>query len=382
MSTSTTITRRPPADPPRTPQPRTRASRTALDPLAPPSALVEWALDTAGRINGFGTDPGATLAWCVDVGKRAPRAGEGRTRELWDLLAAVAALDVSAARMLEPHLDALGILRQAGFAPGGELQLLGLDQVRARAASSWGVFAAEGAGGRLEAVADGENWRLRGTKPWCSLAAHLTHALVTASVGGGERRLFAVDLRHSRVHAHDGPWFARGLENVVSTDVDFDEVPAVPVGEAGWYLARPGFAWGGMTVAACWWGASVAIAEPLRTAARSERADQLALVHLGRADAALWGARAVLREAADLVDAGESPAVGERLLAERVRGIVVDAAALALAETDAALGPAPLVADEAHARRVADLRLYLRQHHGPRDTARIGRDLVAAADRA
>jgi hypothetical protein len=203
---------------------------------------------------------------------------------------------------------------------------------------------------------------------------------VTASVEGGERRLFAVDLHDSRVSAHDGPWFARGLENVVSTDVDFDDVPALAVGDAGWYLTRPGFAWGGMSVAACWWGAAVGIAEPLLRAARSERADQLALVHLGRADAALWAARSVLGEAADLVDAGESSSIGDRLLAERVRGVVAEAASLTLAETDAALGPAPLVADEAHARRVADLHLYLRQHHGARDSARIGRELAAAAD--
>ena len=114
MPTSMTITRSPVTDPTRPAQPRTDASRTALDPLAPPSPLVEWALETARRTPGFGTDPGATLAWCVDVGKRAPQAGEGRTRELWDLLAAVAALDVSAARMLEPHLDALAILRARG----------------------------------------------------------------------------------------------------------------------------------------------------------------------------------------------------------------------------------------------------------------------------
>ena len=46
---------------------------------------------------------------------------------------------------------------------------------------------------------------------------------------------------------------------------------------------------------------------------------------------------------------------------------------MTLAEADAALGPAPLVQNEDHARRVSDLHLYLRQHHGLRDTARIGR---------
>ena len=345
-----------------------------LGPLAARSALTEWALETARRTVGFGTDVEATLGWCIDVGKRAPRVGAGRTRELWELLAEIAALDVSAVRMLEPHLDALSILGQAGLGLGTDHDDSDLERVRARAGSTWGVFAAEGAGRRLDAVPDGDGWRLRGTKPWCSLAAHLTHALVTASVDGGERRLFAVDLRDSRVRAHEGPWFARGLQDVVSTDVDFDDVPAAAVGDVGWYLTRPGFAWGGMSVAACWWGAAKGIAEPLLTAARSERADQLALVHLGSVDAALWAARAVLGEAADLIDAGRAAAVGDRLLAERVRAVVADAATLALAETDAALGPAPLVTDEAHARRVADLHLYLRQHHGPRDIARIGRE--------
>lgn len=50
-----------------------------------------------------------------------------------------------------------------------------------------------------------------------------------------------------------------------------------------------------------------------------------------------------------------------------------------LAEADAALGPAPLVADESYARRVSDLHLYLRQHHGLRDSARLGRELIDAA---
>lgn len=378
-TTSITITRAPLAGTPRRPIGSVAVSRTALAPATSAGPLVEWAIDTARRTPGFGTDVEATLAWCVEVGKRAPRVGEGRTRELWELLGAVAALDVSASRMLEPHLDALSILDQAGLALGGEHDTSALERVRARAGSTWGVFAAESTGSQLEALPDGDGWRLSGTKPWCSLAAQLTHALVTAFVEGEGRRLFAVDLRDSRVRPHDGPWFAHGLRDVVSAAVDFDDAPAVAVGETGWYLDRPGFAWGGMSVAACWWGAAVGVSEPLLAAARSERADQLALVHLGRADAALWAARAVLAEAADLLDRGRSPALGDRLLAERVRAVVADAATLALAETDAALGPAPLVADEQHARRVADLHLYLRQHHGGRDSARIGRALVTAA---
>ena len=37
-----------------------------------------------------------------------------------------------------------------------------------------------------------------------------------------------------------------------------------------------------------------------------------------------------------------------------------------------ALGPAPLAFDPDHARRVADLQLYVRQHHAERDEAALG----------
>ena len=72
------------------------------------------ALEAAENEATLGTDVAGTLDWCVDVGRRAPVVGEGETKRLWELLAAVAMRNVSAARMLEPHLDALSILRQSG----------------------------------------------------------------------------------------------------------------------------------------------------------------------------------------------------------------------------------------------------------------------------
>ncbi|CPU68102.1 dehydrogenase [Mycobacteroides abscessus] len=42
-----------------------------------------------------------------------------------------------------------------------------------------------------------------------------------------------------------------------------------------------------------------------------------------------------------------------------------------------ALGPGPLTTDERFARRVADLGLYVRQHHAERDDASLGRALFA-----
>ncbi len=115
----------------------------------------------------------------------------------------------------------------------------------------------------------------------------------------------------------------------------------------------------------------------LREAAASDRADQLARVHLARADTALWVARTVLGETAAVFGAGGSASEGLR--AARARTVVAEAVETTLAEAAHALGPLPLVADEAHARRVADLQIYLRQHHGERDVARIGADVATGA---
>lgn len=337
------------------------------------------------QVLGFGGRVAPALEWASAVGQVTPLPGGGETVRLWELLASTAAADVGVARVLEPHLDALAILAAAGD--------VDLEQVGAGTRSSWGVYAAEGPGVRVTATQHAGGWTLDGVKPWCSLARDLSHALVTAWTDDG-RRLFAVDLRSPAVSADAGPWVARGLAQVVSAPVRFDSAPAVPVGDTGWYLSRPGFAWGGIGVAACWWGGAVGVARDVFAACTRREPDQLALAHLGAIDTALAGARAVLLEASDVVDGraphespAEPPASGRRspdetavppgVLARRTRNVVARAVEETLARAAHALGPAPLAHDETHARRVADLALYVRQHHAERDDAALGRDLVA-----
>ena len=60
------------------------------------------------------------------------------------------------------------------------------------------------------------------------------------------------------------------------------------------------------------------------------------------------------------------------MLALRTRGIVARAVDEVLARVGRALGPAPLALEAEHARRVADLQLYVRQHHAERDQASLG----------
>lgn len=344
-------------------------------------------------------DIGAALELARGIGPTAPAPGSGRTLELWEVLATVAAADPTVARVLEPHLDALAILGALDTDLDIDADLgtdLDLGSIGADDGSTWGVFAAEAPGVVLTAALTGQRWSISGTKPWCSLADRLSHALVTAHIPDGGRRLFAVSLASAGVRTTTDGWHARGLWAVTSGPVDFDRVDAVPVGAPGWYLERPGFAWGGIGVAAVWWGAAVGIARLIDERARSREPDQIALMHLGATDAALWAARSALVTAAAAIDtAGVDTAVGadERrstpgsvrvgagILAARTRAIVAGAAEDVIRRAGHTLGPAPLALDARHAGRVADLELYLRQHHAERDEAALGRAILAGGSR-
>ena len=337
-----------------------RGSWSGVPPADPQLAdLLDGVDDAAGS-------PLAALSLAEGAAAALPMPGAGRTAELWCGLAEIAAVDLTVARSLEPHLDALAILAQAreeGY-------------VVPPTSGTWGVFAAEGPETRLAARAVNGAVLLSGRKPWCSLAEHLDHALVTAWVDESRRALVAVDLAHPGVSLVDQPWVARGLREVRSTGLDLTDVPGQAVGPPGWYLSRPGFAWGGLGVAAVWLGGAMGIARTMRAAAQGREPDQIGLLLLGRVDAGLTAGAAVLTEAAHAVDQGL--AQGEHAWARcvRTRQVVHDACESVLESAAHSLGPGPLAGDERHAARIADLQLYLRQHKAERDEAVVGRALV------
>lgn len=283
--------------------------------------------------------------------------------EAFSGLATLGCVDLSTARIVEPHVDAMAILAQSGA------DLDGIDGLAER--SAWGVFAANGPGHRLVAEETTSGWTLSGSKPWCSLAGRLSHALITAS-DQGRQRLFAVQLASSSSVTDESSWKPRGLTDVVTATLHLDGAPAVPVGEAGWYLDRPGFAWGGIGVAAVWFGGAAALAGRLIDSARMREPDQVALMSIGVCDRALMAGLGSLRRAGEMIDAGFATGHEGALLAARVRACVAWSVDEVLRTVGHALGPGPLAFDEQHARRVADLTLYVRQHHAERDLARIG----------
>ncbi len=284
----------------------------------------------------------------------------------------MAAVDLSLARLVEGHADAVAILHELGApdrATGAEL-----------GAELAGVWAAEP--DRLVAEPAAGGWRLSGEKRWCSGGAAVDLALVTATAPDGPR-LFLV--RPTDLEPVPGSWQPLGMQDSDSQTMRFRAVavaPADAIGGPGAYVGRPGFWHGGAGVAAVWWGGAAAVLEPLGRMAMGEPAhpdDLVALAH-GRARRRLDAAAAVLREGAAAIDAAPHDGDGARLVALRTRSLVEDAARTVLAESAQARGAGPLCHDPGHQRRVADLIVYLGQQRADRGTAAFGR--AAAADPA
>jgi hypothetical protein len=291
-----------------------------------------------------------------------PRPGSGRTWERWTALADLAGEDLSLARLSEGHVDALAILAELGPAGSGTGPPV--------AGSRWGVWAAQPPGPGLTASPAAGGWRLDGIKRYCSGAHACTHALVTATAPDGNR-LFAVATAGLAPVA--GTWPATGMAASDTLDVEFTDVLGDPVGGPGDYTGRPGFAHGGAGVAACWYGGARGVGQTLLTAAAKRDVGPHALAHLGAVDVALHTARDALARAAAEIDA--DPADREHggwRRALRVRALVEATATEVMERVGRALGAGPLCHDEAHARRVADLTVYLRQHHAEGDLAELG----------
>jgi alkylation response protein AidB-like acyl-CoA dehydrogenase len=306
----------------------------------------------------------------AEAGRPLPLPGHGATPARYEALAGIGARDLCVAKLAEPHHDATAILAELGKAapePG----------------TLWGVWAAEPPHARVRARRDGESWQLSGTKAFCSGATLVTHALVTAEAEDGSR-LFAVDIEAARssgtLRIAGADWVGPGMRRAGTRTTDLHEVPAYAVGGPGDYVHRPGFWHGAVGVAACWLGGARAVAAKLEGTARRRELDPHASAHLGAVSAGLDAATAHLRATADRIDADPSDdAGGARRDAQSVRATVVAVAEDILTRVAHALGPAPLAFDAEHAQRVADLTVFIRQHHGERDLAELGR-LVAGLD--
>lgn len=278
--------------------------------------------------------------------------GGGQTAERHQRLFEIGCEDLSLARLVEAHWDAVAILAEAGHI--------------AEVGALYGVWAAETPDKKLRM----DGMTITGQKPFCSGAGIVDRALVT--VIDPEEHLVDVDLRHGGVRFDDGAWKTSAFAETKTSLAAFDGVAvksADIIGKAGFYLRRPGFWHGACGPAACWAGGAAGL---LHWASSQKRNDPHTLAHLGAMEATVWSMKAVLRVAGDEIDAAWNQDGSAQMRALSVRHIVEQGCTDVIRRLGRAYGPHPLAMDEIVSRRIQELDLYVRQSHAERDLAALG----------
>jgi alkylation response protein AidB-like acyl-CoA dehydrogenase len=311
----------------------------------------------AGEVTFDDDDPSTRIDWLRDhltsLG-RVPAPGAGLTVQRLRSLAELGSADGALARLAEGHLDALAILDELGAHDRSGTELRGVWAARPE---------------QLVATPLGGGWRLTGRKPWCSGAAAIDRALLTATDPDGAVRMFDVDV--PALHFADD-WHPIGMRATDSRTacVDLRVDAAAQVGPPGGYVERPGFWHGGIGVAACWHGLARRIGRDL--AAHAARRDHpSATAASGRAVAGLAAASALLAAAGRQIDEAPTDIAAARRRAHVVRVAIEQSSRDVLQTSIVAQGASALSFEVGHGRAVSDLTVYLGQLHHGHDAAAV-----------
>lgn len=287
-----------------------------------------------------------------------PLPGRGDTWRRWTALRDWGRQDLVLARLAEGHTDALAILAEAGRTPTPD--------------SLYGVWAARSGPGLW--LREG---RLCGTLRFCSGAHDVDRALVVADSDDGAR-VVDIGVRGQGVEAVAGSWQPLGMVTSDSADVRFSDLVVDEqslVGSPGFYTERPGFCHGGAGVAAVWLGGAVGVLDDVHSRLREHGADAHAHAHLGALHVAVEGTEALLHRTAAAID--DHPDAGHQRAIGTVRGSAEHTARTVLDVAPRLFGATGLCREQPIAQRMADLGVYIRQHHGERDLAVLGEQLLA-----
>lgn len=331
------------------------------------------ASDVGGGGEPIGDDPGDETAiagrsvgeWfrslVADGSLDLPDPGAGQTPDRLRALFDWGRVDVSLARLIEAHTDAVAILHEAGRA-----HLAGV---------AYGVWAAEDPSTSLALRDEGGQLTLSGTKAFCTAAGIVDRALVTVRTTDGVLLIDCDVHPGPRVAVDTTGWITSAFADTSTGVVTFDDVPVHPsdvVGGPGWYLDRPGFWHGACAPAACWAGGAAGLADWMVTAAAATSANPHRDAHLGAVRALAWQLVALLDTAGAEIDRApeDQPAAHRRALA--VRHLVERSCVELVDRVGRALGPRPYAFDAAVSRRLAEVTLYVRQCHAERDLEALG----------
>lgn len=263
-----------------------------------------------------------------------------------DALTDLGRVDLCLARLVEGHADGLRILDQAGGTPRPGV---------------YAVWASRSAGTGVAAATAGPGWRLDGELRFASGIDVADRALLPGWVDGDTHLLF--DIPMSGVEADRSTWRTSAMDASRSFTVQVHQPcsDGDVVGAANFYLTRPGFLVGGLGVAAVWAGGAQSLLDQVTTGLRRFAPSAHQLRRLGLVEQSVWAARtAVEVTARRLPDLDAAGVARETTLA---RTAVVAACEQAGIEAERIVGPGGLSADARLARTLADLALFVRQHH-------------------
>ena len=342
----------------------------------PTRSQASRVLGEASALLGDGSGPAiergtAGDAFRIRAAARAAAARahvHGRTLlQVWQYLAGLGRHDLVYARLVEGHVDALTILGEAGREPVPD--------------AVYGVWASGSQGTGLLAAPTGDGYRLTGLLRYCTGADWVDRVLVTARTEPeGSVLLFDLPVTPQQWTIRPGTWLAVGMDlsDSVDVDVDVDVTAEDQIGPAGFYLDRPGFALGGIGVAAVWLGGAAGVLDFVRAGLRRFEPDPHQRAHLGAMTVAVAQADALLAMTAVEAPAMDSPDVAAAVLTCRA---AVDACVQeVLTRAPRVTGPTPLCRDGDFAHRLADLSVYVRQQHAERDLAALGGHILARVD--
>lgn len=310
----------------------------------------------------------------------SPVAADQSWLERWRLLAALGRTDLVVARLVEGHLDALAILTEAGRAPAPD--------------ALYGVWASASGGTGLRLTSNAGEASLGGTARFCSGVGMVDRVLVTATDDAAAVHLVDVVVDPRHVHPDRSSWPALGMDASDSFDVSVTGLPvstAAVVGPAGFYIDRPGLPLGGIGVAAVWLGGAQGLLDTTLAALAEHGADDHQLAHVGAVTVAIEVAAGTLVTTSTLLDerpggparprrrrtdiGPSAPGWGVPQLSRAAltcRSAVEAAVAVAIRRLPRVAGAVAMSRDADFVHRLADLEVYVRQHHGERDLARLG----------
>ena len=320
----------------------------------------------SGRARGARGDLEKALALAADLGGELPVPARGDTLRLWESLATLGAADLTVARVVEPHLDALAILDEAGR----RAQPVG---------AVWGVFAAEG-GERLRAAstddgavdAHGHQAVVLPRRPSHPRAGHGLGRRVPAwALRGGPRS----SRRESPAgNALGGARPRPGAQHRPRVRRRAGPPARCRRGGTSSGRASPGVAsaWPRSGTAQPWpWLDGCARPRPTASLTRSRWPTSVPSTSRspGHEPSSSTRHRSWTAPGSRPRTPPGSPCGSVRSVADTVDEVLL--------RSGHALGPGPLATEGEHAGRVSDLALYVRQHHAERDAAALGRSVLS-----